>query len=217
LAIPIVLIAALASLTPAFAHENRAVGSIHTKVGWGTEPTYTGTQNAIQLFVTDASNAAVPNVDQTVKVEVTTGSAKTDMLALQPSDEDPTLYFASLTPTRPGVYSFHFVGTIAGQPFDQTYTSSDSTFDTPKAPTEIEFPVKDPTIGQLDQRVSAVDARDSNSISTLSNQLSQTTTIAYVLGAVGIVLAIIALVLGGLLYSRRTRSAETIDPVRTTA
>ena len=43
-----------------------------------------------------------------------------------------------------GVYTFRFVGTVKGQAIDETFTSSDTTFESPEETTEIEFPVKDP-------------------------------------------------------------------------
>ena len=57
-----------------------------------------------------------------------------------------------MVPTRPGAYTFHFTGTIRGDAIDETFKSSDTTFDDIKAASEVEFPAKDPSTGELAQR-----------------------------------------------------------------
>ena len=48
-----------------------------------------------------------------------------------------TLGDASIIPTRPGDYTFHFIGTISGQKVDDQFTSSDKTFDPANDPASV--------------------------------------------------------------------------------
>src|SRR2546423_310607 len=63
--------------------------------------------------------------------------------------DSPGEYNAPLQPTRLGTYTFHFIGAIAGQKVDESFTSSDHTFnDLPNAG-EVQFPAKDPSRGAI--------------------------------------------------------------------
>src|SRR5207253_4900637 len=48
---------------------------------------------------------------------------------------------------------FHLTGTIKGQKVDETFTSGPSTFSDVDDPSGVEFPVKDPTAGELTTRL----------------------------------------------------------------
>src|ERR1700686_1243402 len=70
----------LLAATPAVAHEQRTVGAYKFTVGWEHEPTYTGTLNAVQLFIHDAKGNPVDDLGSppTLQVTATTGTpAKT--------------------------------------------------------------------------------------------------------------------------------------------
>ena len=154
-------VASMAMATSASAHEARDVGPFHVEVGWKNEPTYTNIQNAIDFFVHDANDNPITDLGDSVKVQVVFGNQKSDQLAFGPAGDEgePGEYLAALTPTRAGVFTFHLTGTIHGQPFDQSFTSSDKTFDSPKAATEIEFPAKDPTNADLATKVDRTSTR----------------------------------------------------------
>jgi hypothetical protein len=154
-------VASMAMATSASAHEARDVGPFHVEVGWKNEPTYTNIQNAIDFFVHDANDNPITDLGDSVKVQVVFGNQKSDQLAFEPAGDEgePGEYLAALTPTRAGVFTFHLTGTIHGQPFDQSFTSSDKTFDSPKAATEIEFPAKDPTNADLATKVDRTSTR----------------------------------------------------------
>jgi hypothetical protein len=62
-------------------------------------------------------------------------------------------------PSRPGTFTFRFVGSVKGQQIDQSFTSSEKTFDSAKEAADIEFPVKDPSRGQLATRVDRIEPR----------------------------------------------------------
>ena len=180
----------------AFAHERRTVGTLQLVVGWGSEPTYTGYLNGVQVTIRDASGGGdpVPVTDaaDTLKVEVAFGDQKVGPLNLDTVFNSPGEYQAPLVPTRAGVYTFRFVGTVKGQAVDQTFTSSDTTFESPEETSAIEFPVKDPSPAELSGRIERVDTRASAATRSADDAKSKGST-AIVVGAVGLVLAVVAL------------------------
>jgi hypothetical protein len=171
-------------------------------VGWADEPTYSGFKNAVQLILRDASGKPVTDLSDSLKVEVIFGTTKTEMLpvarAFGKTFGRPGDYRATIIPTRPGNYTFHFVGTIHDQKIDQSFTSSEKTFDPVSESTEIEFPAKDPSPGELAGRLerqgprieaAQAAARDANSAASQSRLLA---LLGIALGAVGIVLTLVS-------------------------
>lgn len=145
------------------AHERRQVGSYVMRVGWADEPTYAGVKNAVQLLLSDASGKPFTDVPEDLKVEVMYGTQKMGPLALDAAFGKnfgrPGDFRAALIPTRPGNYIFHFVGALKGQRIDQSFTSSDTTFDPVREGAAIEFPVKDPSPGQLADKLDRLNGR----------------------------------------------------------
>jgi hypothetical protein len=202
--------AVLAFLTPtaALAHEQRQVGAVQFTVGWQHEPTYAGTENAVQLFLKDAKGKPIDDLGDppTLHVTVTTGNQTSDPLALVPSfDEDTGLgthgeFDAAVIPTRPGDYTFHFTGTVDGQKVDEKFTSSEKTFDPVKEPTAVEFPAKDPSSGDLATNIDRLNPRVDNAV-TLANTgkkaASSAADKASTAQTLGIVAIVLALLLGG--------------------
>jgi hypothetical protein len=116
----------------------------------------------------------------------------------------PGEYDAALTPTRPGTYTFHYIGSVRGQPVDQSFTSSDKTFSVVDDANGIEFPAKDPSTGQLATKVDRLDPRilaASQSAGSAADKASTATTI----GVIGVIVGAIGLLLGaaGLAAARR--------------
>jgi hypothetical protein len=182
------------------AHEHRQVGAYGLTVGWADEPAYTGFKNGVHLMVRDAAGKPVTDMGDTLKVEVIFGTTKTAMLPVTPAFGKtfgrPGDYRAPIIPTRPGNYTFHFAGTIHNEKIDQSFTSSEQTFDPVSGATEIEFPAKDPSPGELAGRLeregprieaAQAAARAANSAASQSRLVA---VIAIVLGAVGIVLTL---------------------------
>jgi hypothetical protein len=213
----LVVSAALTVMTagPAFAHEDRPVGPVKTVVGWANEPAYTGYPNSVALFLNDASDQPIEDLGDTLKVEVSFGEEKTGPLAMEPAfgDDFGTKgeYRADLIPTRPGAYTFHFTGTVRGQSFDQSYTSSETGFDEAKDDTEVAFPVKDPSRGALAQKLDRIDPRlvaaqqEAAAVKQDADAAKSSATTATVIAIVAIVLAV---VLGGVaLMGARRRTA----------
>lgn len=176
----------LALAVPAMAHETRTEGGVQAVVGWATEPAYVGYPNAVQLRLSDGTAPIADLGADELKVEVLFGDQKTAALPLEPAFNSPGEYRAPLMPTRAGTYSFHFVGTIKGQPYDQTFESGEETFATPQNPADVSFPAKDPTVGELASRVEQLaDGGDSSS--------DNTGMIAIGLGVLALIVAVAAL------------------------
>lgn len=157
---------ALGGATAAMAHEERATGGFQFVVGWGDEPAYTGFRNSVEITVSEAGDRPVTDVGDGLKVEVIKGSEKVTL----PLEADfggpsgtPGTYRAWLTPTRPGSYTFHLIGSVRGQNVDESFTSSPTTFDEVQDAANIQFPAKDPSPGEvaarMDREVPRIEAR----------------------------------------------------------
>jgi len=137
----------------ATAHERRKVGAYTMSVGWADEPTYAGVKNGVQLLLRDASGKGITDLPEDLKVEIIFGSQKMGPLALEAhfgkSFGTPGDFRTAVIPTRPGNYTFHFIGSLGGQKVDESFTSSDKTFDPVAEATSIEFPAKDPSPGEM--------------------------------------------------------------------
>jgi hypothetical protein len=192
---------------PAAAHEEKTVGKYHFVVGFGDEPAYAGEKNSVQLLLADAKDKPVTDLSDTLKVEVTSGSAEPLQLTVEPFFEvgefgTPGDYRAWFIPTAPGSYSFHFTGTIKGQRIDQTFKSGPQTFSDIEDPGQVQYPAKQPTTGQLatrvDREAGRVDAALAAERDQARDDAASARTLAViglVLGALGLLVAIAALVL----------------------
>lgn len=142
----------------ASAHEGRKVGAYMFVVGWGDEPAYAGSKNSVQLFLsTAADDKPVVDLGDTLKVAVEKDGQSLP-LEVEPDFEvgefgTPGDYRAWLFPTRPGSYTFHFTGTVKGQRVDESFTSKPTGFSEVEAPTDKQFPVKDPSTADLGTRL----------------------------------------------------------------
>ena len=137
----------------ASAHVTEESGSFEVELGWGVEPPQAGAENFVEVGVSDARGAAVAVPAGALSVEVVYGG-RAIALPLAPTPVPGTLE-ARLTPTRPGTYGFHVTGSVRGQPLDASATCSESTFECVDTAASTEFPVKDPSAGELAQRLSS--------------------------------------------------------------
>lgn len=216
---------ALCAAGGASAHEHRTVaqGAYSMVVGWSGEPTFTGARNAVQLFVKDASGSPVTDLgSDSLKVQVVYQGQTSDSMPLVPAFSanfgTPGEYDAQLEPTRPGDYTFHFTGSIHGAAIDESFTSSPKTFDSVRDDTSIEFPVKDPSRGELSTAVQRVTAR----VAPLPDRVAAAQTSAQSANDAGnraTVLAVVALVLTLLLgvavgMLLRRRGATAVAPAK---
>lgn len=197
----------LLGAAPAFAHEGRKLGDLEMEVGWGTEPALAGQMNsALILLIHDGE--PVVDLGDTLEFEVTFGD-QTQKFPIEPFFEQgefgtPGDYRAWFIPTRPGLYTFHFFGTIDGEDVDETFKPGPGGFEEVESPQPVQFPVQDPSTGELAARIGrevprihdAIAAADTSAQSA-SNDASSATTFAIVgiaIGAVGLAVALVALV-----------------------
>ncbi len=153
---------------PAGAHEHRVVGDIVMVVGWGNEPTYAGYQNSAGVHLSEVGPSedeeGPPISDADIQVEILfgdeTSTTTTGPLPMDEAFSEPGLFEADIIPTRPGTYTYHVTGTVAGQEIDEFFTSSEDTFSNVNVPADIQFPEQDPTAGELAQAVDRLRADD---------------------------------------------------------
>jgi hypothetical protein len=199
---------------PALAHEGRKLGDLEMEVGWGTEPAYAGDVNSVQILLVHDGEPVV-DLGDTLDVEVTFGD-QTQKFPLEPFFEEgefgtPGDYRAWLIPTTSGQYSFHFTGTIDKEDVDEIFTSGPKTFADVENPQSVQFPVQQPSTGELAERIDRVEPRLANAIGaaqadvqTTADDASSARTIGLIgllVGAIGSIVAIVAL-----MASRRKRA-----------
>lgn len=156
--LPAIVLLVLLVLAPATsAHVERTSGSFAVEMGWSNEPPLAGLDNSVEVEVADISGARVAVPAGALTVEVAYGSAA-KTLPLVPG-EDPGRLTAPLVPTRPGTYSFHVSGAIDGRPLDVRATCSEATFECVEDGSSAEFPTRDPSRGELAERLSRESAR----------------------------------------------------------
>lgn len=183
---------AVARPGPAGAHEPRTQGGLRFVVGWAEEPAYAGYMNSVEVTLTDAgSGARVTDLGGSLNVEVIKGSERVT-LALEPAPGTPGDYRAALLPTRPGTYTFRLTGTVRGQAVDESFTSSEDTFDDVKDAADIQFPAKDPSTGQLATRIEREFPRLDTRSEDLEASIDATRTVATVAVAVAVVSLVVA-------------------------
>jgi hypothetical protein len=194
--------AGLLVATPALAHTEKDAGPYKLLFGWRDEPAYTGSLNAVQLFVHDASGKAIDDLGtKGLTVVVSTGSGPTakssSPLAFTSAfDPDSGLgthgeFDAPLMPTAAGTYTFHITGDINGTAVDVSATSSDTTFADVTDPTAVEFPVQSQTVPQLSSAITTLQGRVAAAQSAASSAKGAASS-ARAFGIVGIALAIVA-------------------------
>jgi hypothetical protein len=187
---------------PASAHERREVGQQVFVVGFGEEPAYAGQPNSVQLLLSDLKERPVTDLGDSLSVEVVFGDQRTK-LSLEPRFVvgvfgEPGDYRAYFVPSRPGRFTFHFSGTVKGQQVDETFTSGPKTFDDVQDPVEQMFPVKDPTTGQLAERLDREVARLESS--------NDNDGMARGLGIAGVAVGLVAVVVALVTLRRRTKA-----------
>jgi hypothetical protein len=214
LGLAVLLVPLVAS--PASAHEARTVGKYHFVVGFGDEPAYQGEKNSVQLLLGDANDKPVTDLGDSLKVEVSTDTVpgQTLPLALEPFFEvgefgTPGDYRAFFIPTRPGKYTFHFTGSVKGQKVDQRFTSSSTGFGEVEDPANVEFPAKDPTTGQLAQRLDQQVPRLETAVAAARKQGRDDARRALIVAIVGVVIGLAGV---GLALTRRPAARPASQP-----
>jgi hypothetical protein len=202
-AIGLAVIAGLLVASAMSAHVVKTVGPYQVAIGWVREPTYVGQQNAVQLVIKNAQGNPVDDLSaDDLKVVVSTGGKNSSPMSLAPTfDEDTGLgipgdYEAPIIPTAPGAYTFHVTGTIHQTAIDETVTSSESTFESAIAPTDIEFPAALPAMGNVATHLDRLDARVGDARTAAHDARSAATQallVGLVVGGIGLVVGVVAL------------------------
>jgi hypothetical protein len=175
LAIAIGLFITLAAGSAA-AHEKHSSGRFQLTIGWQEEPAFTGSKNAVSVAVTDAKGVPVPGtVGASLAVEIVFGGERV-VLPLNAVFGRPGEFRAWLIPTRPGTYAFNITGKIGEQPIDVRSTCSDKTFDCVLDASELHFPAKDPSTGQLAEAVTRSLPRADRALAAASTARTLATT-----------------------------------------
>lgn len=139
------------SLGSAAAHERKTAGNFLLVIGWGEEPAFTGSRNSVVVAVSDSAGP-LKEAGASLSVEIVFGAERVT-LPLEPAFNRPHEYRAWLVPTRAGTYTFHVMGKVRDQAIDVTSTCSESTFHCVAEASDIQFPAKDPSAGQLADRI----------------------------------------------------------------
>lgn len=201
LTVVLLLLALAANAAPAMAHETLSAGDLAIEVGWGTEPAYAGQLNTIQAIVTHKVDGD-PITDEGARLNALVRYGdRQQTFALAPTYDaesgtgTPGEYAALVIPTAPGDYTFVVRGTIESIKVNVKSTSSPTTFSPVLDASAVQFPTKVPGTDQLAQRLDKGLARAAT-VNDIDAQVSGARTAAYIgiaVGAVGIVLAAVAL------------------------
>ena len=146
-----VLMLALPAQAPA--HETKLIGAGRLTIGWAEEPALSGLKNAIEVDVVDTRGAPLADPHASLAVEVSFGSERIK-LPMAAAAQHPGRFRAAIVPTRPGTYTFRVTGTIKGQSVDAAFTCSETTFACVTDISAVQFPAKDPSAGELAERIS---------------------------------------------------------------
>ena len=189
----------LINVPSASAHEHRtlAIASkpVELVVGWVTEPPYVDEVNGIDFHATViGTGAPVLGLDKALQVEVSTGNQKVT-LSLSPvlSDDEPPQflgYTANIMPTVAGAYMFRFFGNVNGTQVNESFQCGPSTFECVSSLSDIQFPEKTPSGRQTQVALQSMQAN----LQSMESQLRYALYFAYFIGATGIAIGIIGLV-----------------------
>jgi hypothetical protein len=207
--------ASLAAAPAAFAHTHIHVGEYELSIGWAVEPTYVGVPNGVEITIEDHDGEPVTDLGAgDITVVVSTADQSTSALPLEPAFVvdvfgTPGQYVADILPTVPGDYTFKFAGSLRGETVDVTVASGEETFSPVQSSSEIEFPVKVPTLADVATRLDRIDGRiealqaavpAAGAIDALNataegalEAANRAATIGVLVGGLGLVVAVVAL------------------------
>lgn len=179
-------------------HVEQRSGPFRITMGWGQEPAFSGAPNSVDVAVTDASGKPVQARPGALEAEVSFGPAVTT-LPLEPAGQ-PGRFRAVIVPTRPGTYAFHVTGTVRGRAIEARATCSGATFDCVTTGSDVQFPAREPSAGELAQRVEREAARADDAADRADS--------ARTLAIAAIVVAALALVAAAVLLARGRRKSS---------
>ena len=226
LALPIILVVfiILASAPSAWAHTHRVLmingQEVEFVVGWVVEPPYAGEVNAVDFWAhyvnatcpqgTVNTSCPVYGLDQTLRVEVTTGG-QSQVVNFSPnlSNDVPPLFYgeytANLEPTVPGSYVFRIFGDVGETSVNETFTCGPTTFECVDPASEIQFPQPIASGSDLQTALSNAQSQILNLQSQVS-QIQSSLQTAYAVAAVGVAVGVLSILAVAMTRSRERRS-----------
>ena len=142
---------ALVLAAPAAAHVVRTVGPYDVEIGWGNEPPVAGFENYAEVTVTKAAGDPILDLGPDAAVQFSFGDAR-KVVPLLPT-ERPGEFRATLIPTRPGTYELQVDAIVDDRVISTGATCGDGTFECVIPASEVQFPVADPTAGEIAGRI----------------------------------------------------------------
>jgi hypothetical protein len=206
------LAGSLVAAPAASAHTHIHVGEYELSIGWANEPTFVGVPNGVEVTILDHEGEPVTDLGAgDITVVVSTADQSTAPLPLEPAFAvdvfgTPGQYVADLLPTVPGDYTFQFAGSLHDETVDLTFTSGEDTFSPVQSSTDVEFPVKVPTLAEVAKKLDRIDGRivelqtgagladtaNANATSAL-DAANRAVMVGALVGGAGLVVAVIAL------------------------
>lgn len=179
------LVACLALAPTAAAHASKTSGDGKVRVTWGWtgEPAVTMSKNGLDLVIRDnATGAGIGGLEKanlTVSLHHGEDELHVETLATQ-SGKGPGNYTAShaITPTKPGLYTLHVTGTIAGSQVDleipatHEMESIEETYFPPMASGDAAALAQ--KVATLEQKVAALEAKAQAQSTTPTDVTPQT-------------------------------------------
>ena len=169
-----------------------------------TEPTVlmSGPLGEVEVPAGEVASNVVAGLT-TLQVEVThVSSSVSQIMDLKEAWNSPGQYKAEFIPTSPGAYNFRFFGDIEGTEINESFESSNTTFDEVTPANEIQFPVKLAAPRETENAA----RRALDAVTEASDAASSAST-ATLLGIIALILGVVGLVLGGLAYQRSGKKA----------
>lgn len=165
LAVLALLTLVLAVAGPATAHKTAYSADGKIKIVWGflNEPATTMTKNGLDLRIQDnATQYAIPDLQSGLHVEMHYGDDEMEFHDLAGQFGKPGYYTGTITPTKPGVYTLHVMGTVNGTELDMEIPASHDV----EAIEDTYFPeFKDPSaalaakVADLEAKVATLDGK----------------------------------------------------------
>jgi len=214
--VSLVLVACLilATAPSAWAHTHRIVTidgqQVEFVIGWVNEPAYANEINFVDFWAhyinatcpqgTVSTVCPVYGLDQNLQVQVLLGG-QSEVLQFSPnlSNDVPPLFYGEyttpLTPTVPGTISFRVFGNVNNTAVNETFTCGPTTFECVDPASEIQFPPQISSGSDLQTALSNAQSQITNMQTQITNLQSQLQS-AYLIGGVGIVIGVIAMLRG---------------------
>ncbi len=218
LALALLLISGAAD---ASAHEQRTVaGKYNFVVGFINEPAYLEEPNGISLAVTNAqSKEPVEGVEKTLKADVVAGG-QTKTVELRARFGQKGAYITDLIPTRVGTWVFRFTGTIDGTAIDERFESGPGRFNDVQSKSELQFPVKQPSIAELVQQIqrpgtpaeaasASASLASADDVQRALDRADSARSTAIGFGIAGVLTGVLGLALAGYALATRRKGADT--------